>query len=45
MNEEKKILLGRGHDGDIIINDISVSRKHACLEFSNSSVTLKDLYI
>lgn len=25
--------LGRGHDSDLRINDISVSRRHACLEY------------
>ena len=40
----EKILLGRGHQCDIRINDISVSRKHASLDFINSGVVLKDLF-
>lgn len=44
LSEGEKIILGRGHDSDIRINDISVSRKHASIEFSNSSVIIKDLY-
>jgi len=44
FSEGDKIFLGRGHDSDIRVNDISVSRKHACLEFSNSGVVLKDLF-
>ena len=44
VNRGEKILLGRGHDCDIRINDISVSRKHAYLEFNDSTVVLKDLY-
>jgi len=39
-----KILMGRGHDCDIRVNDISVSRKHAHLEFSSNGVVLKDLF-
>jgi hypothetical protein len=44
LSQGEKIILGRGHDSDIRINDISVSRKHACIEFSDSSVILKDLF-
>jgi len=44
ITEGERILLGRGHDCDIRINDISVSRKHSVLEFSEGSVLLKDLY-
>jgi len=44
IQEGGKVTLGRGHDCDIRINDISVSRKHACLEFNNSNIVLKDLY-
>jgi hypothetical protein len=38
-----KVFLGRGHESDIRVNDISVSRKHASLEFSSTGVVLKDL--
>lgn len=31
--EKKKFCLGRGHDSDLRINDISVSRLHATLEY------------
>jgi len=44
ITEGERILLGRGHDCDIRINDISVSRKHSVLEFSEGNVLLKDLY-
>jgi len=43
FQEGDRLFLGRGHESDIRINDISVSRKHACLEFSSSGVVLKDL--
>lgn len=35
--------LGRGHDSELRINDISVSRKHANLEYKNGVFTLTDL--
>lgn len=41
--DENKVILGRGHDSDVRINDISVSRVHASLIYSNNQVVLKDL--
>lgn len=35
--------LGRGHDSELRINDISVSRKHASLEYKNGDFVLTDL--
>lgn len=35
--------LGRGHDSDLRINDISVSRKHANLEYKDGSFYFVDL--
>lgn len=43
LENEEKITLGRGHDSDVRINDISVSRLHASILFSNGQITLKDL--
>jgi predicted component of type VI protein secretion system len=34
--------IGRGHDSDIRVNDISVSRCHAAIKFSNNSFYLQD---
>jgi pSer/pThr/pTyr-binding forkhead associated (FHA) protein len=35
--------LGRGHDSELRINDISVSRKHASLEYKDDTFILTDL--
>ena len=43
FDEQEKILLGRGHDSDVRINDISVSRFHASMVLSNGQIFLKDL--
>lgn len=44
LEENNKIVMGRGHDADVRINDISVSRLHGtiCLQ-SNDKIVLKDL--
>jgi pSer/pThr/pTyr-binding forkhead associated (FHA) protein len=34
--------LGRGHDSDLRINDISVSRCHAVIKFKNDGFYLSD---
>lgn len=38
----RTILLGRGHDSDLRINDISVSRQHAVIRFKNDGFYLQD---
>lgn len=38
----KKFSLGRGHESDLRINDISVSRLHASLQYKNDSFLLID---
>jgi len=43
LNDNEKIIMGRGHDSDVRINDISVSRTHSCLALQNNKVLLKDL--
>ena len=43
--DDQKITLGRGHESDIRINDISVSRTHAVLTFNSSTgqILIRDL--
>jgi hypothetical protein len=41
--ERTKFSLGRGHDSDLRINDISVSRKHANLEYRDGKFYFVDL--
>lgn len=41
--ERNTFSLGRGHDSDLRINDISVSRKHANLEYRDGSFYFVDL--
>ncbi len=43
FESQEKIILGRGHDSDVRINDISVSRIHASIILSEGQVWLKDL--
>lgn len=44
INSDKTAFsLGRGHDADLRINDISVSRKHANIEYKNGSWYFVDL--
>jgi pSer/pThr/pTyr-binding forkhead associated (FHA) protein len=38
----RSIRLGRGHDSDLRINDISVSRQHAVIRFKNDGFYLQD---
>lgn len=40
--DKKKFSLGRGHDSDLRINDISVSRLHATVEYKNGEFYLED---
>lgn len=44
LEENKKIVMGRGHDADIRINDISVSRLHGTITLlPDNRIVLKDL--
>lgn len=38
----RTVRLGRGHDSDLRINDISVSRQHAVIRFKNDGFYLQD---
>lgn len=42
MANKNNIRLGRGHDSDIRISDISVSRFHAMIRFENNEFYLQD---
>ena len=42
LNDNHRIVMGRGHDSDVRINDISVSRTHSCLTLNNKKILLKD---
>lgn len=35
--------MGRGHESDLRINDISVSRSHATLTFDEGKIRIRDL--
>lgn len=37
---KRSFLIGRGHDADLRINDISVSRNHAVIKFKNDGFYL-----
>lgn len=41
-SEQRVFQLGRGHDSDLRINDISVSRRHASLEFRDDGFYIVD---
>lgn len=43
LDEENQIIMGRGHDSDVRINDISVSRSHANLTFKDGKIKIKDM--
>jgi predicted component of type VI protein secretion system len=43
LYENEKVVLGRSNDTDVRINDISVSRSHCCLSFTNKKIFLKDM--
>lgn len=42
-SDQNSFSLGRGHDSELRINDISVSRKHASLEYKDGNFVLTDL--
>ncbi|CAD8068544.1 unnamed protein product [Paramecium sonneborni] len=42
FSQKQFIKLGRGHDSDVRITDISVSRLHAIIKYSNSQFIIED---
>jgi hypothetical protein len=42
LNKDKKLKLGRGHESNILLSDISVSRVHCLLNVENDSIYLED---
>ena len=42
LDKEQKIKMGRGHDANILLSDISVSRVHCFLNIENNNVFLED---
>mmetsp|Transcript_16808 Transcript_16808/g.16697 ORF Transcript_16808/g.16697 Transcript_16808/m.16697 type:complete len:154 (-) Transcript_16808:2-463(-) len=42
FNENSTAKLGRGHECEVRISDISVSRCHATIQFSNGNFTIED---
>ena len=42
LENNKKIKLGRGHDSDILLSDISVSRIHCVISTENKNVYIED---
>ena len=42
LNYVRQFKIGRGHDSDLRINDISVSRCHAMIKFKNKGFFLAD---
>jgi len=42
-NEGSSLKVGRGHNCEMRVNDISVSRVHADVRFENNKFYLKDL--
>lgn len=43
LDEQNKIIMGRGHESDVRINDISVSRSHANITFLNGKIKIRDI--
>ena len=42
LSKDKKIKVGRGHESNILLSDISVSRVHCLLNIENENVYLED---
>ena len=42
MDENKKIKIGRGHDANLVLNDISISRVHCFFTIDSKNVYLED---
>lgn len=42
MEQRNKVVVGRGHDSDVRISDISVSRVHAHINFNQGNFYLED---
>ena len=42
LDKQNKIKIGRGHDSDVILTDISVSRIHSILTIDNKNIFLED---
>ena len=42
LSKDKKIKVGRGHESNILLSDISVSRVHCLLNVENDSIYLED---
>lgn len=42
FDKKNSIIIGRGHDCDIKIQDISVSRHHAVISFKNNKFYIED---
>ena len=42
LDKEKKIKLGRGHEANVLLSDISVSRVHCLLNIENNNIYLED---
>lgn len=43
LNREQSVLIGRAHESDIKLSDVSVSRRHAQIKLSGHSFVIEDL--
>ena len=43
LNTGSTLMIGRGHNSDIKLSDISVSRQHAKVKFSNGTFYIEDV--
>ena len=44
LDEGRELCIGRGFDNHIIVDDLSVSRHHACVGLLNGKVYVKDMH-